>query len=129
MTFYQLNIQLTVAKGRGIFAGEPIAADETIETAPVIVMSAADRIHLDQTLLHDYIFEWQPEGENQCCMALGNVPVYNHSYASNAEYFMDYESRQISIRSVRPIATGEEITINYNGDWNNETPVWFDATT
>lgn len=127
MTFFQLCIQGTAAKGRGIFAAEPVPADETIETAPVIVMTAEDRPHLDRTLLHDYIFEWQPEGMNQCCMALGNIPIYNHSYNSNAEYFMDYENQMISVRSVRPIATGEEITINYNGDWNDETPVWFDV--
>lgn len=127
MIFFQLCIRHTPAKGRGIFALEAIPADETIETAPVIVMTAEDRLHLDCTLLHDYIFEWQPEGQKQCCMALGYVPVYNHAYHSNAEYFMDYENQNISVRTVRPIAEGEEITINYNGDWNDETPVWFDV--
>jgi hypothetical protein len=29
---------------------------------------------LDQTLLHDYIFEWG-EKKDQCCMALGYVPL------------------------------------------------------
>ena len=127
MVFFQIEIRDTLEKGRGIFAQEQIDAEQTIESAPVIVMSAADRLHLDQTLLHDYIFEWNPEVSGECCMALGNVPIYNHSYASNAEYFMDYESKTISIQSVRKIEEGEEILINYNGDWNDEEPLWFDV--
>lgn len=127
MTFFRIYIQATEQKGRGVFALEPIPEGGLLETAPVIVMSAADRLHLDQTLLHDYIFEWNPEGRQLCCMALGNVPVYNHSYTSNAEYFMDYEAQTISIQAVRAIAVGEEITINYNGDWNDPAPLWFEV--
>lgn len=127
MIFYDIEIRQTHEKGRGIFALERIAAFQTIESAPVIVMTAQDRKLLDQTLLHDYIFEWTPNGEQQCIMALGNVPIYNHSYASNAEYAMDYEAQTISIQSVREIAVGEEITINYNGDWNDEKPLWFEV--
>ena len=127
MIFYDIEIRHTADKGRGMFALEDIPAYQSIEKAPVIVMSAAERVLLDQTLLHDYIFEWTPNGEQQCIMALGNVPIYNHAYTSNAEYAMDYEDQTISILSVRPIAAGEEITINYNGDWNNETPLWFEV--
>ena len=60
-------------------------------------------------------------------MALGYVPLYNHSYRSNCEYEMDFEGQVITIRSMRYIQAGEEVMINYNGDWNNETPVWFDV--
>ncbi|MFM7710380.1 MAG: SET domain-containing protein-lysine N-methyltransferase, partial [Ferruginibacter sp.] len=63
---------------------------------------------------------------SQCCMALGLIPLYNHHSPSNAEYFMEYEQEQIFIKSVRPIQAGEEITINYNGDWNDTKPLWFD---
>lgn len=127
MIFFQVEIKYNNLKGRGVFASESIAANQLIETAPVIVMPAEDRAYLDRTLLHDYIFEWNPEEKNECCMALGIVPIYNHSFASNAEYFMDYEAQTISIQSVRPITIGEEITINYNGDWNDEKPLWFDV--
>jgi uncharacterized protein len=127
LAHYQLYIKDSTGKGRGIYTDGPLEADIVVEEAPVIVMSAVDRKLLDQTLLHDYIFEWQPDGANMCCMALGWVPVFNHSYASNCEYFMNYEDRTMSIRTVRAIADGEELTINYNGDWNDERPVWFDV--
>ncbi|HRO71167.1 MAG TPA: SET domain-containing protein [Chitinophagaceae bacterium] len=112
--------------GRGVFTSEPIAADTVIEISPVIVMTAEDRLHLDKTLLHDYIFEWGGK-KKQCCMALGYIPIYNHSYKSNCEYEMDYENELIRIKTVRHIKAGEELFINYNGDWNDSKPLWFDA--
>ncbi len=121
-----LHIVQTAAMGRGVFTAEAIPADTVIESAPVIVMSAADREHLDKTKLHDYIFEWGKDS-TQCCMALGFVPMYNHSYKSNCEYIMDFETDMMYIQTVRPIEAGEELTINYNGDWNDEKPLWFDA--
>jgi SET domain-containing protein len=60
-------------------------------------------------------------------MALGYVPIYNHSYKSNCEYEMDYDNELISIKTVRPIKKGEELYINYNGEWNDEKKLWFEA--
>jgi len=122
-----LYIGETEGKGRGVFTQKAIKAETVIETAPVIVMTADDRKLLDQTLLHDYIFEWQPEGKHMCCMALGWVPIYNHSYQSNCEYFMNYDDQTMFIQTVRDIEPGEELTINYNGTWDNDAKVWFDA--
>ena len=113
-------------KGRGIFTNELILANTIIEISPVIVMPAADRILLDKTLLHDYIFEWGTD-ETQCCMALGFVPIYNHSYESNCEYFMDYSTETIMLKTVKNIEAGEEVFINYNGDFNDKAALWFDA--
>lgn len=111
--------------GRGIFTSKSLKAKTIIEIAPVIVMENADREFLDKTLLHDYIFEWGGK-KKQCCMALGWVPLYNHSYQSNCEYEMDYKSELIQIITVRAIKRGEELFINYNGEWNNSDKVWFD---
>lgn len=113
-------------KGRAVFTHERIPANTVIEIAPVISMPKADREHLDKTLLHDYIFEWGKESE-QCCMALGLIPIYNHSYKSNCEYFMDFEDDTIMVKTVRAIENGEELTINYNGDWNDGKKVWFEV--
>lgn len=122
-----LYIKDIEGKGRGIFTAKKISAETIIELSPVIVMSGEERKLLDQTLLHDYIFEWQPGGLDLCCMAMGWIPVYNHSYTSNCEYFMDYYARIMFIKTVRDIEAGEELTINYNGDWDNADKVWFDA--
>lgn len=111
-------------KGRGVFCREDIAAGTIIEVAPVIVMDRKDRLLLDRTLLHDYIFEWGQK-KDKCCMALGYIPIYNHSYRSNGEYEMDYDQDIIMVKSVHFIPEGEEITINYNGTWNDPKKVWF----
>ena len=113
-------------RGRGVFTIERIPAGTVIEIAPVIVMELTDRQHLDKTLLHDYIFEWGKQ-KDQCCMALGLIPMYNHDYKSNCEYFMDYDDSTIMVKTVRLIERGEELTINYNGDWNDGKKVWFDV--
>ena len=121
-----LYLKKTAAKGRGVFTKEKIDANIIIEESPVIVMTAKDRILLDKTLLHDYIFEWGTN-KDRCCMALGLVPMYNHSYESNCEYFMDFDEETIQVKTIRSINSGEELTINYNGDWNNNKKIWFDA--
>ena len=126
MILSSLYVDESLTKGRGIFTSEFILADTIIEVAPVIVMPAADRELLDKTLLHDYIFEWGTD-KTQCCMALGMVPIYNHSYESNCEYFMDYSTETIMLKTVRNIEKNEEVFINYNGDFDDPALLWFDA--
>jgi len=126
MIHAELYIDRTDERGRGVFTKQPIPANTIVEISPVIVMSSEERKLLDQTLLHDYIFEWGPDSK-QCCMALGYVPVYNHSYKSNCEYEMDFGNQVIKIKTIRSIGAGEELFINYNGDWNNSRRIWFDT--
>lgn len=116
----------TKKMGRGVFTSEKIAAGTLVELAPVIVMTSGDRVHLDKTLLHDYIFEWGQKLD-QCAMALGLVAMYNHSYKANCQYGMYYKQQSISIVAVRDIAVGEELFINYNGNWDDEKKLWFEA--
>jgi SET domain-containing protein len=111
-------------KGRGVVTLKKIAKDTVVEHSPVIVMDAAARQLLDQTTLHDYIFVWG-NNEDECCMAQGYVSIYNHAIGSNCEYFMNFDDNTMQIKTVRDIAAGEELTINYNGDWDNEEDVWF----
>ncbi len=111
-------------RGRGVFTSEPLEEGVLIECSPVIVLSQQDRALLDKTLLHDYIFEWDI-AQRQSAMALGYVPIYNHGCPSNCEYEMDFENSQISIRTVRAIKEGEELLINYHGNFDDAHPLWF----
>jgi hypothetical protein len=126
MILSSIYISETKLMGRGVFTSANIDEGTVIEESPVIVMSKEERKLLDQTLLHDYIFEWG-EKKDQCCMALGYVPVYNHSYRSNCEYEMDFKKGMIAIRTMHFVRAGEELFINYNGRWNDIKRVWFDA--
>lgn len=129
MISQDLVIKETSKKGKGVFTTNFIPAGIILEESPVIVMNNKERLLLDQTKMHDYIFEWHgikdENGKPGCCVALGYLSVYNHSYQSNCEYYMDYESGTMMIKSVRDIQPNEELTINYNGDWDDPKIVWF----
>src|SRR5436853_7920953 len=76
-----LEIRQDPAKGRGIFATRTIAAGTVIESAPVIIVPAAQCPLLDKTILHDYYFDWagDPDGDGSGAVALGLVALCNHS--------------------------------------------------
>ena len=40
---------------------------------------------------------------------------------------MDFEDSLITVKTVCSINAGEEVTINYNGDWDDEKKLWFDV--
>jgi uncharacterized protein len=121
-----LFIANTKNKGLGVFTNKAIKKGTVLEVAPVIVMELKDKPHLDKTLLHDYIFMWG-KNEEKCAMALGWVPLYNHSYQSNCQYQMNFTTHEMLIQAVTNIPAGTEITINYNGEHDDETKVWFDV--
>ena len=59
-------------------------------------------------------------------LALGYGSLYNHSYQPNARY--DDESGQTKVfTAIRDIEAGEEITVNYNGEPEDESPVGFEV--
>lgn len=129
VSFLHASVFVARAKGRGrgVFTYNAIPDDTIIEIAPVIVMTGKERKLLDETLLHDYIFEWGDD-HTECCMALGYVPLYNHSYESNCGYEMDFKKQTITIKTVKEVNAGEQLFINYNGDPENQTPVWFEVS-
>ena len=59
-------------------------------------------------------------------LALGYGSLYNHSYRPNARY-VDLSERTKLFTAIRDIAAGEEITVNYNGEPEDQTPVGFDV--
>ena len=126
MTVVNLYVAPTTRKGKGVFTEDALPANTVIEVAQAITISEHDRQHIDKTILHDYIFEWGNE-QKECAMALGLVPIYNHSYDSNCTYVMQYDSQEFIIQTVKNIEAGEELTINYNGEPDDKTPLWFDA--
>ncbi|WP_298708599.1 SET domain-containing protein [Chitinophaga sp.] len=121
-----LYIQKTKEKGRGVFTREAIPAGTTIEVSPVLVLSNSDTQIADTTKLHNYIFLWGVR-ETRSCVALGYCSIYNHSYEPNCEYEMDFDAETMAIKTRRAIKKGEELQINYNGDPEDVSDVWFDV--
>lgn len=125
MILTSLFIASSTGKGRGVFIGEDLLKGTLVEVSPVIVLSKEERILIDQTLLHDYIFLWG-KGQLQCCIALGYLSLYNHDYQANCDYEMEFGEAIIRVTTLRDVKKGEELCINYNGNWNDTRLVWFD---
>ncbi len=121
-----LYIEKSPGKGRGVYTSQRIPAGTRIETSPVLVLSYDDTEKVDKTFLHNYIFLWGKK-ETKSCVALGFCSVYNHAYEPNCEYEMDFKEETMSIITRRAIKKGEELFINYNGDVEDDSPVWFDV--
>ncbi len=109
-------------KGRGVFARRPIESGEVIETCPVLVLPAGS-VEDVSAAIGSYVFEW---GRGRLALALGYGSLYNHSYRPNARY-VDLAERTKLFTALRDIATGEEITVNYNGEPEDQTPVGFEV--
>lgn len=119
-----LYIRNVEGRGRGVFCEKAIEAEELIESCPVIILEAEDFAVVTATFLGQYCFFWDKDS-GILCIGLGFASVYNHSYPSNADYIMDHDNGSLDIVAVRPIAPGEEITINYTGDPDNPSRQWF----
>lgn len=119
-----IEVKQTSRKGRGVFALEFIPQGTVIERVPVIVVPH-DEIELKPgNVLQNYIYEW---GKGTVGIALGFGSIYNHSYFPNARY--DDKGRMTKVfTAVRDIRPGEEITVNYNGDEDDMSPVGFTVT-
>lgn len=117
-----IEVKYTARKGRGVFATAFIPAGTEFERVPVLVMPAADILGGQAgEFLQQYVFEW---GDGKVALVLGFGSMYNHSYSPNARY--DDVGRQTKVyTAVRDIAAGQEITINYNGHEDDDTPVGF----
>ncbi|MDB5352981.1 MAG: hypothetical protein JWN86_4228 [Planctomycetota bacterium] len=107
-----LVIKRIKGKGRGVFAGRPIAKDEIIERVPMLVIPKKEfDEHLGSTILYKYCFDWR---KDSVALALGYGSLYNHSFGPNALYEDVGPQLKVFI-ALRDIRPGEEITINYNG--------------
>ena len=79
---------------------------------------------LRQTSLDSYYFWWPPAG---AALALGYGSLYNHAYHPTARFDLDPDHGVILFTAIQPISRNQEITINYNGEAGDLTPVWFDS--
>jgi len=112
-------------RGRGVIAKTPIAAGELIERSPVLPIGMVES---ECPGLNDYSFAWGEDvpgfaAGKECAVGLGYLSLYNHSPSSNVSLTRHYDENEMSIRALRDISAGEELTINY------DVPLWFEEVT
>jgi hypothetical protein len=122
----QLYIKNVSGKGRGVFCKQGIAKDEVFETAPLIVLPAADYNTATASALTDYFFNFNKE-EKMLALVLGFGSLYNHALHSNAAYTLNYENKTMEYYALKDINAGTEICINYSGESGQEYKEWFES--
>jgi len=118
----RLIVKNTRDRGRGVFANCRIREGETIEIAPVIIISRREAEVVSKLKIVNFCYEWSG---NRTALALGYACFYNHSYEPNAEY--DHLTKKSAIRfyALKDISKGQEITHNYNGTPDDQTLIRF----
>jgi uncharacterized protein len=119
-----IEIKPSPVHGRGVFACRKFKPGAVIETAPLILLSAADKEFLQATTLYHYYFVID-NPDTPAALGLGYSSVYNHSYMANAVYTVSPEKCALIIKACKPVLPGEEITLNYNGTPDDASPVYF----
>ncbi|WP_437586282.1 SET domain-containing protein [Sorangium sp. So ce1000] len=116
-------------RGRGVFARRDYAAGEIVERCPVIIIEQP--FASLPGILRTIVFNWAAlakTGESSA-IALGFGSMYNHDNPANMRYEATDEPHALVFSTVRPVAEGEELTINYNavgGGPSWEDNHWFD---
>lgn len=113
-----IEVRNSPKKGRGVFARKDIKEGDVIEKVPFLIVTWDE---IADSELADYAFVIT---EEKSAIALGYGSLYNHSFSPNARY--DDVGRKTKVFSaIRDIKKGEEITVNYNGDPDNQDSVDF----
>ncbi len=118
---------------RGVFALEDIKKDKIVETCPTIMIPHASeegrlQRHAAGNLLDNYYYDWD---EKYWCLPLGFGMLYNHSYTPNMDYVYDEKNKLIKYVAIQDIQKDDELTINYNGEPDDQTSIdtWFNEYT
>ena len=121
-----LKVDVSPGKGRGVFATVPIKEGTQFERCPIILIPKEEIVHIRRTVLGNYYFKWGGT-RKEAAIALGYGSLYNHSYRPNARFDLADEEGEIVFTALREIAAGEEITVNYNGDPDDMSRLWFET--
>ena len=120
----KFEVKITPTKGRALFATKNIKEGEIIEKCPVLILTPKERLNAEKTLLNYYIYPWR--STRGASVVLGYGSILNHSFSPNADWKQNFKSNTMVYRAIKDIKKGEEITINYNGEPDDDTPVdWF----
>lgn len=121
-----IEVRNTVNKGRAVFALKDFKAGEIVESCPALFITGKERKLLEKTLLAYYMYPWRSTVTG--CLPLGYGLIYNHSFTPNADWKQNFKTNSMVYRAIKPIKKGEEITVNYNGEPDDQTIIdWFEV--
>jgi len=113
-----LEVRFSPGKGRGVFSTKAVAKNKILEECPILMIEIDSISQFDGFKMSYYIFGVDNDSK-KAALLLGFGSLYNHACPSNAEAYHNTEKMTFEITAIRPIAKNEEITINYNGAFDN----------
>lgn len=120
------DIKRVPNKGLGVFAAKHFEPGEIIEACPQISLTPTERKHVEKTILGHYVYPWR--STRSAALVLGYGSLINHSFTPNADWKQNFKTSRMVYRAIKPINKGEEITVNYNGEPDDMTPIdWFEV--
>lgn len=114
-----MKIRNDPKRGRGVFAEKFISEGETVEIAPVIVIPCNEARFVEQSVIGEYCYIWDNDA---IALALGCASLYNHDADPNASFESDFDNSVIRFTAIKPIFSGDEITIAY---CEEPDEIWF----
>lgn len=126
-----LYLKETPTKGRGLFCTTDIAAGETLEVTPAILLSGTATTHTDKTILRDYVFgigklstaTLKKAGlksmKDVSCVVMGIASYCNSDENPNAEVVWEEENASLYYRlqATAAIPKDTEICTSYGDEW------------
>jgi uncharacterized protein len=116
--------------GRGVFARRPISEGTLIERVPVLLIprhQVEDEATAAQPncYISWYVYAWgEQDGHDYLALSLGYGSLYNHSFKPNAMFRLERPDI-VEFLAIKRIEQDQEITINYNGQPDDNSPVDF----
>ena len=108
-----MHVRQTVTKGYGVFAPKAYAKDAMVLRHEILAVPESESSKIQKTFLDSYLFLLG----GVYFIALGEGSLLNHSLSPNLYYTFRKKQRQIEFYSLRRIAKGEELTIDY--EWES----------
>ncbi len=120
------DIKRIKGKDRSVIATRDFKKGEIIESCPVITLTPTERKHVEKTLMNYYIYPWK--STRSASLVFGYGSLINHSFTPNADWKQDFKAQTMVYRAIKPIKKGEEITVNYNGEPEDQTNIdWIEV--
>ena len=103
----KITVRESPTHGLGVFALQDIAAGETLELCPYIVIDDDDLQEANR--LNDYLFT-SPDDPNDYLVVMGCGMLYNHGEPGNAKWAVDEtDNRFLRFYADSDIRAGEEL--------------------
>lgn len=120
----RLEVRMTRTMGRGVFAREAIAAGTEIGTFHSLRIPPTEVRQMAGTEISRFWFEDDDDGS--AFVVFGPIELVNHSRAPNCDrrWVRTEAGEVVTLFAVRPIAAGEQLTIDYEFEGRPDDPEW-----